>query len=111
MVGRQFPKDGNSDLYIVDSRGNIDPVRSWEAIGKGLSIAKPIVQMKWKVNMTMREFAEISFSVIKDIEKRNLENSVGGNPWVRYQEDGADIDIEPNDEEYKKLIQGSNTKT
>jgi 20S proteasome alpha/beta subunit len=111
MVGRQFPKDGNSDLHIVDSCGNIDQVRSWSAIGNGESIAKPIVQTRWKENMTMREFANISCRVIKGIEKRNLENSVGGNPWVRYQEDGADLDIEPNDEEYKKLIQGSDANT
>jgi 20S proteasome alpha/beta subunit len=85
MVGRQFPKDGNSDLHIVDSCGNIDQVSSWSAIGNGESIAKPIVQTRWKENMTMREFANISCRVIKDIERRNLENSVGGKLWVRYK--------------------------
>ena len=51
---------GNSDLHIVDSCGNIDQVSSWLAIGNGESIAKPIVQTRWKENMTMREFANIS---------------------------------------------------
>ncbi|HMH10325.1 MAG TPA: hypothetical protein VK553_06415 [Candidatus Nitrosopolaris rasttigaisensis] len=101
MIGRQFPNDGNSDLHIVDSCGNIDPVRSWEAIGKGESIARPIVETRWNENMTMREFAKTSCDVMKHIEDRNLENSVGGKPWVKYQEDGADIDVEPSDEEYK----------
>jgi 20S proteasome alpha/beta subunit len=103
MVGRQYPNDGNSDLHIVDSQKRVEPVSSWKAIGKGESIARSIVETRWDENMTMREFAKTSCAVVKHIETKNLENSVGGTPWVRYQEDGADIDVEPGDEEYKKL--------
>lgn len=105
MVGRQFPKGGNSDLSIIESCGKIIPVSNWDAIGKGESVAKPIIETRWDKNMTMKEFAKTSCCVIKHIETRNLEKSVGGNPWVRYQEDGADIDIEPGEEEYKKLTE------
>ena len=53
--------------------------------------------------MTMREFAQTSCDVIKHIEERNLENSVGVTLGLDIKKSGADIGVEPSDEEYKKL--------
>jgi hypothetical protein len=53
--------------------------------------------------MSMKEFANLGYSLIKYIENRNLEQSVGGEPWVRYQKDGKDLDTEPTHDEIEEF--------
>jgi 20S proteasome alpha/beta subunit len=103
LIGRQFPNNGKSDLHVVDSLGKVCSILDWKAIGKGDSLANPVVEYKWSRDMSMKEFANLSYCVIKYIEDRNLEQSVGGEPWVRYQKDGEDLDKEPEEDEIKEF--------
>ena len=109
MVGRQFPKNGKSDLHLVDSKGRIEPINSWKAIGKGESDANPIIERKWKENMSMKEFGEMGYCVIKYIEKEKPDGSVGGEPIIRYQKNGADLDTIPSSEEIKEFQESFKT--
>jgi hypothetical protein len=69
------------------------------SVTKGDSYANPVIEHKWNRDMSMKEFANLSYCLIKYIENRNLEQSVGGEPWVRYQKDGEDLDTEPTYDE------------
>lgn len=103
LVGRQFPNNGKSDLHVVDFRGKIYPIVDCKAIGKGDSYANPVIGHKWNRDMSMKEFANLSYCLIKYIENRNLEQSVGGEPWVQYQKDGEDLDTEPKHDEIEEF--------
>jgi hypothetical protein len=103
LIGRQFPNNRKSDLPIVDSLGKLDSIADWKAIGKGASLVNPVVECKWNRDISMKEFANLSYCPIKYIENRKLEQSVGGEPWVRYQKDGADLDTEPEEDEIKEF--------
>ncbi|MGB8937604.1 MAG: hypothetical protein WCC17_21145 [Candidatus Nitrosopolaris sp.] len=72
-------------------------------IGKGDSYANPVIEHKWNRDMRMKEFANLSYCLIKYIEKRNPEQSVGGEPWVRYHKDGEDLDIVPKHDEIEEF--------
>jgi 20S proteasome alpha/beta subunit len=103
LVGRQFPNNGKSDLHVVDFRGKIYQIVDCKAIGKGDSYANPVIEHKWNRDMCMKEFANLSYCLIKYIENRNLEQSVGGEPWVQYQKDGEDLDTEPKHDEIEEF--------
>jgi hypothetical protein len=54
----------------------------------------------------MKDFAELGYCIIKYIEKRGLEPSVGvgvGRPSIRYLKNAAEIDSEPTDEELNEF--------
>jgi 20S proteasome alpha/beta subunit len=103
MIGRQFPNNGKSDLHLVDSKGRIEPINGWKAIGEGESDTNPIIERKWKENMHMKEFAGLGYCIIKYFEKEKPDGSVGGEPIIRYQKDGADLDTMPSTEEIKEF--------
>jgi hypothetical protein len=109
MIGRQFPNDGESDLHIVSSEGRIDRIFSWKAIGKGELSANPIMERKWKEGMNMKEFALLSYCIIRCAEQERPEESVGGEPKIRYQKDGADLDTEPSNDEIKEFQKSINS--
>jgi 20S proteasome alpha/beta subunit len=109
MVGRQFPNNGKSDLHLVDSKGRIEPIKSWKAIGDGQLDANPIIERKWKENMSMKEFGQLGYCIIKYIEKQKPEGSVGGEPSIKYQKDAADLDTIPSIEEIKEFQKASKT--
>lgn len=108
MVARQFPNYGQSDLYVLNSLGNYDRVTKWRVIGQGELIARPLVQNNWKTDMKMKEFAELSYCIIKYIEEKKLNDSVGtghDEPSIKYLEDTGDLDTEPFDKELKEFKQ------
>jgi 20S proteasome alpha/beta subunit len=109
MIGRQFPNDGESDLHVVSSEGRIDRIFSWKAIGKGELSANPIMERKWKEGMNMKEFALLSYCIIRCAEQERPEESVGGEPKIRYQKDGADLDTEPSNDEIKEFQKSINS--
>jgi 20S proteasome alpha/beta subunit len=109
MIGRQFPNDGESDLHVVSSEGRIDRIFSWKAIGKGELSANPIMERKWKEGMNMKEFALLSYCIIRCAEQERPEESVGGEPKVRYQKDGADLDTEPSNDGIKEFQKSINS--
>ena len=51
-----------------------------------------------------KEFANLSCLIY-----RKLEQSVGGEPWVRYQKDGADLDTEPKHDEIQEFQESAKT--
>jgi 20S proteasome alpha/beta subunit len=108
MVARQFPNDGQSDLYFLNSFGNYDRITEWRVIGQGEVIARPLVQNNWNTDMEMKEFAELSYCIIKYIEEKKLNDSVGtghDEPSIKYLEDTGDLDTEPFDNELKGFKQ------
>ena len=109
MIGRQFPRYGKSDLHVVNSEGRIDHISNWKAIGKGESFANPIVKLKWKEDMNMKEFARLSYCIIRRAEQENPDESVGGQPKIRYKKDGADLDTEPSKDEIKEFQESINS--
>ena len=47
----------------------------------------------------MKEFAKLSYCVIKYIEKEKLEESIGtgpNEPSIKYLKDGAELDTQPS---------------
>jgi hypothetical protein len=103
LVGRQFPQNENSDLHVIKLIGEQSPIDMWTSIGRGSFYSDKLVSAYWKNNMNMREFAELSYCIIKFIEKNQLDQSVGvgnGRPSIRYLEDAEDLDFEPSDNEY-----------
>ena len=108
MVARQFPRNGRSDLYLVKSTGVQERVNHWASIGIGEHLARPLVDDFWNNNddIKMKDFAELGYCIIKYIEKRGLEPSVGvgvGRPSIRYLKDAAEIDTESTDEEFNEF--------
>jgi len=108
MIGRQFPRDGKSDLHVVNSQGRINHISNWKAIGKGESSANPIVERRWTEDTSMKEFALLSYCIIRCAEQERPEESVGGEPKIRYQKDGADLDTEPSEDEIKEFQESIN---
>jgi 20S proteasome alpha/beta subunit len=108
MVARQFPNNGQSDLYVLNSLGNYDGVTEWRVIGQGELLARPLVQNNWKKDMEMKEFAELCYCIIKYIEEKKLNDSVGtghNEPSIKYLQDTGDLDTEPFDNELKGFKQ------
>lgn len=109
MVGRIFAGNIRSDLHVINCRGDCKVITGWNPIGHGGSKAKPLVEKKWNANITMKDFAKLSYCVIKYIEIEGLDDSVGtGNdePTVKYLADDAEIDREaPHDDlnEFKNV--------
>ena len=109
MVARQFPKDGQSDLYYINSTGNYDRITEWRVIGQGQLVAKPLVQNSWKTDMKMKEFAELSYYIIKYIQEKKLDDSVGtgdDEQSIKYLEDAGDLDTEPLKKQLKEFKKG-----
>jgi 20S proteasome alpha/beta subunit len=74
MVACLLPYQKPSDLYVVDSDSNIDhhDVPPWKTIGSGSKKANIIIEGEWNDNSTMRDFAQLSYSIIKYIEQKQL---------------------------------------
>jgi hypothetical protein len=56
--------------------------------------------------MNMKEFAELSYCIIKYVEEKKLDDSVGtglDEPSIRYLEDAGDLDTEPLDKQLKEF--------
>ena len=103
MVGRQFPNNGKSDLHVVDSLGRIETINSWKTIGDEEPWANSMIESKWKEDMTMKEFGQLGYCMIKYLEKEKPEGSVGGEPLIKYQMNGADLDIMPSTKEINEF--------
>ena len=81
----------------------------WDAIGKAEIYARNMINQKWNPNMTMKEFAKLSYSVIRYIEEKNLDDSVGldnNRPPTKYLKDRDALDTDLNDEECKEFQDG-----
>jgi hypothetical protein len=53
--------------------------------------------------MNMKDFARLSYCIIIHTEQEKPEESVGGEPKIKYQKDGADLDTEPSENEIKEF--------
>jgi hypothetical protein len=104
IVGRQFPKLAASDLYLIKSSGDYEPVPQWNLIGERTT-AEPLVSVLYNEDkiFTMRDFAELSYCIIKYIEKPEPGGTIGtgGNrPSIRYLKHYGDIDVQPSEIEF-----------
>lgn len=78
-------------------------IDSFAVIGDAETCAVELIRTKWKPDLTMREFAELSYSIIRYIEERNISAAVGfgsNKPPVRYLSDVGNIDTELTNEEW-----------
>lgn len=96
MVGRLYPAGMKPDINIVNNNSKIIPIDTWKAIGKGEVFAYPILRNKWNNSLTTREFAQLGYDTIKYIDDKNLNDTVGGEPWIRYLQIGAQTDTVPS---------------
>jgi 20S proteasome alpha/beta subunit len=106
MVGRIFPGKVPSDLHVVNSRGEYKRITEWEAIGQGEIQARPLIEKNWNDDMTMQDFANLCYSVIKYIENEHLDESVGtrnDEPSIKYLVDDTEIDSEPKNNELNRF--------
>jgi len=107
IVGRQFPKHAASDLYLINSSGDHEPIPQWNLIGDR-TIAEPLVDTLYNRDniFTMKDFAELSYCIIKYIEKLEPYGTVGtggSKPSIRYLKHFGDIDVEPSDVEFQEF--------
>jgi hypothetical protein len=73
MVGKQFPRDARSDLFVANSNGTYEYIYyKWRDIDQGQLKAKPLVEHREDLKMKMKDFAKLSDSLIKYIEKEKL---------------------------------------
>jgi len=77
MIGKQFPGKGKSDLYKVSSNGDQSLVTTYAILGNADIFADRLIKGKWQFDMRMREFAELSYCVIRYIEEKNISETVG----------------------------------
>jgi hypothetical protein len=114
LVGRQFPEIMPSDLHLVSSSipspedTSNENIETYRVVGDTETCATDLIKGKWSENMTMREFAELSYSVIRFIEEKNISVTIGlGNnkPPTRYLSNSGITDTELSDEEWELLRQ------
>jgi hypothetical protein len=112
LVGRQFPGNGKSDLHTVTS--NLYPdaelienrTNTYTVIGDAERYAADLIRHKWKPDMTMRGFAELSYSVIRYIELKNISATVGlgsNKPPIRYLSNSGNVDTDLSDQEWERF--------
>jgi 20S proteasome alpha/beta subunit len=111
MTARQFPRNGRSDLHLIKSTGKQESIKQWRCIGEGERIANPLVSDFWNSNnkLHMKDFAQLGYCIIKYIEQRKIEPSVGvgiGRPSIKYMKDAGVLDNEPTDEESNEFENG-----
>jgi hypothetical protein len=109
LVGMQFSENTRSKLYKISSNFNPeivpieDSINTFTVIGDAETCAVELIRTKWKSDLTMNEFAELSYSVIRYIEEQNISAAVGLGPHkppVRYLNDLGNADTELTDEEW-----------
>ena len=108
LIARQFPGNGNSDLFMLPENGVVDSIATWKGIGNADLVAEPLVRDFWskKSNVKMKDFAMLSHCIIKFIENEELAVGVGvgsNNASIRYLKHGAEIDIPPQPEEFNSF--------
>jgi 20S proteasome alpha/beta subunit len=109
---------GHVKNYVRKNPVSIDEetVEKYKAIGIGAKYAKVILEKMWNSQMTMEQFAELGYFIIRYIEKFRLEGSVGLDNenlqvWYmpnRYVEDEQgniikNDDRQPSDEELDRI--------
>jgi hypothetical protein len=78
-------------------------------LAKENHLQNPIVERKWKEDMNMKEFAQLSYCIIRCAEQEKPEESVRGEPKIRYQKDGADLDTQASKDEIKEFQESINS--
>jgi 20S proteasome alpha/beta subunit len=76
LVGIAY-KDRDSSLTYINPYGSLETVDTFKAIGAGAKYAKAYLENSWNSQMTMEQFAELGYFIIRCIEKFRLEGSVG----------------------------------
>jgi hypothetical protein len=103
IVGRQFPGNGKSDLYTINPSGRQGIVTNYAILGDAEALANYLIKGKWRSDLRMREFAELSYCVIRYVEEKNKSETVGlgGNkPPTKYLKDA-----ERSDTDLPKMVQ------
>jgi 20S proteasome alpha/beta subunit len=106
MVGRQFPAKGKSDLYKVNSNGEQNLVTTYSILGDADIFADELIKGKWESDMRMREFAELSYCIIRYIEEKNISEAVGlgkEKPPTKFLKDAGYIDTDLTDEDWERF--------
>jgi 20S proteasome alpha/beta subunit len=106
MVGRQFPGKGKSDLHKVNSNGDQNLVTTYAILGDADIFADKLIKGKWQSDMRMREFAELSYCVIRYIEEKSISEAVGlgkEKPPTKYLKDAENIDTDLTDEDWEQF--------
>jgi len=108
MIARLIGRPSRPDLHVIDSLGRIDSefTRPYKAIGSGTRMADPLLVREWNENMLMKDFAKLSYCIIKYIEDVEPQGSVGvggGRPHIRYLPYNSKTDIEPTEQEWTEF--------
>jgi 20S proteasome alpha/beta subunit len=112
LVGRQFPRNKRSELHKVSSNFNPEiasieaSIDNYAVIGDAETCATELIKTRWKPDMRMGEFAELSYSVIRYIEEKGISAAVGlglNKVPVRYLADIGNTDIALSNEEWEQF--------
>ena len=106
MVGRLVTN--LPDLHVIDSHGrfDLDFTKQWITIGSGRDQANPLLEQEFKKEGNMKDFASLSYSIIKYIEEQDPKGSVGvrsERPNIAYLRYGAQSDSQPPEEDWKNF--------
>lgn len=106
VVSRQYPNEKESTLSYIDPDGMIIPVITRIPTGSGNPHARYFLKRLYQKEMTMKEFAILSWFIIKYIEDNQLDETVGVDnlePQIYYVEHKGKIDRNPNPAELKEI--------
>jgi hypothetical protein len=112
LIGIQFPGNVRSKLHKISSNFNPeiapieDSIDTFAVIGDVETCAVELIRTKWNPDLMMSEFAELSYSIIRYIEERNISAAVGLGPHrppVRYLSDLGNTDTELTDNEWRQF--------
>jgi 20S proteasome alpha/beta subunit len=97
---------GTPDLHVIDSHGNIDRdfTKNWITIGSGSQKANSLLEQEYKETGNMKEFAALSYLIIRSMEEQDPNGEVGvgtDRPNVTYLRRGANSDALPSEIDWK----------
>lgn len=69
--------DGGARLHYISEKGAAQDINEYKVIGSSEIFSRIFLTQLWHKGMTMKEFAEIAYFVIKYIEHHEIDTSVG----------------------------------
>jgi len=93
-------QDIGAYLQYINPIGFAEVVRKYKVIGHGEPYGSIFLKQLWNPDMTMEQTAELGYFIIRQIEKLELNGSVGGEPQIWFIPDPPKGQV--SEEEKKK---------
>jgi 20S proteasome alpha/beta subunit len=102
-----------SALQYIHPFGFAEGVRKYKAIGHGEpygSVFLKCLTKLWHNDVTMEQFAELGYFIIRYIDEFKLDNTVGGDPQIWFIPDGEKNEVHQADPEMCKKLKDKTEK-